>query len=61
MRIVESAKDYENIIFKKKIPVDKFSFMKKVSNAKGMEDEFHSPIYQGYSGRFVKLSRNKTK
>ncbi|PFM78857.1 hypothetical protein [Bacillus cereus] len=34
LRIVESAKDYEQIIFKKKIPVDKFSFMNKVSKLK---------------------------
>ncbi|PFO53775.1 hypothetical protein [Bacillus cereus] len=34
LRIVESAKEYEQIIFKKKIPVDKFSFMNKVSKLK---------------------------
>ncbi|PEC52491.1 hypothetical protein CON05_25660 [Bacillus cereus] len=39
LRIVESAKDYENIIFKKKIPVDKFSFMNKVSNLKDRSDK----------------------
>ncbi|MEE6146240.1 hypothetical protein V2151_26680 [Bacillus cereus] len=34
LRIVESAKDYEHIIFRKKISVDKFSFMDKVSKVK---------------------------
>lgn len=39
LRIVESAKDYEQIIFKKKIPVDKFSFMNKVSKLKDRSNE----------------------
>ncbi|AFU17041.1 hypothetical protein MC28_C093 (plasmid) [Bacillus thuringiensis MC28] len=39
LRIVESAEDYENIIFRKKIPVDKFSFMNKVSKLKDRSSE----------------------
>ncbi|PFT76016.1 hypothetical protein [Bacillus cereus] len=39
LRIVESAKDYENIIFKKKTRVDKFSFMNKISKLKDRSNE----------------------
>ncbi|MCU5507022.1 hypothetical protein OCB09_27305, partial [Bacillus cereus] len=39
LRIVESAKDYENIIFKKKTRVDKFSFMDKISKLKDRSNE----------------------